>query len=172
MSQLQSLFKVGKEKARQQALALMMMGVLSFIVAWIFSPDPLQYPVGVAVLGLGLALSTVIYPYRLLIAAWMITPLGVAVYLIFRHLIPGSETLAAFILAIGISMLGIAFATIRDLVGRGAVSPAILVLTVGLVEAFLPLNIFPAGFIGFMLSLWMPGLGLLVLGLVYFFTSR
>jgi hypothetical protein len=79
--------------------------------------------------------------------------------------------LSSYIVAIGVGLLAIAFATRRGYVGAGAVSPALIVLLVGVVEALLAANLTPPGFISFMLSFWLPGLGLLVLGLIYLFAN-
>jgi hypothetical protein len=91
----------------------------------------------------------------------------VAVFLTFKHIIPGGQILAFFLLAIGIGLLAIAQAAQRGYVGKGARSPAILVLIVGIVELLLARGLTPAWFIPFMLSLWLPGIGLIVVGLIY-----
>lgn len=70
-----------------------------------------------------------------------------------------------------LGLLGIAIMARRGYVGAGAVTPGLLVLVVGVVESFLAANLTPHDFVPFMLSLWLPGIGLVVLGLVYLVTS-
>jgi len=52
-------------------------------------------------------------------------------------------------------------------VKAGAVTPGLLVIIVGILEYLLAAGLTPSIFIPFMLSLWLPGFGLLALGLVY-----
>lgn len=151
-------------RALRQALALLLLGIICLLIAWLLHPT---YPVGVLVLGLGMLIAVLFNPHRLVIAASLVTAVGLAVFLFFSHILPGNQVLSSYILAIGIGLLAIAFATRRGYVGAGAVSPALLVLLVGVIEALLAANLTPPGFISFMLSFWLPGLGLLVLGLIY-----
>ncbi len=89
----------------------------------------------------------------------------------FSGRISGSQVFPAYIIAIGLGLLGIAFMARRGYVGAGAVTPALLVLVVGVIESLLAAHLTPHDFIPFMLSLWLPGIGLLVLGLVYLVAS-
>jgi hypothetical protein len=152
---------------RRQALALVILGVIFLLGALLLEFNTNEYPLGVLLLGIGMLIATIFNPYRLTIAASLITALGAAVFLFFKHLIPGGQILPAYILAIGIGLLAIAFFTRRGYVGAGAVSPAVIVLLVGAVEALLIAGLTPTNFIQFMLSLWLPGIGLLALGVVY-----
>jgi len=106
-----------------------------------------------------------------MIAGWLVTPLGLAVFFTFKRIIPGGQILAFFILAIGVGLLMIALAAQRGYVGKGALSPALIVLLVGLIELLLARGLTPPGFIPFMLSLWLPGIGLMVVGLIYLLTN-
>jgi len=100
-------------------------------------------------------------------ASFLVTFLGIAVFLAFKHLIPGNQILSSYILAIGFALLGIALMARRDYVKAGAVTPGLLVIIVGILEYLLAAGLTPPIFIPFMLSLWLPGFGLLALGLVY-----
>ncbi len=156
---------------RRQALALVILGVIFLLGALLLRLNTNEYPVGVLLLGIGMLIATIFNPYRLTIAASLVTALGIAVFLFFKHLIPGGQVLSAYILAIGIGLLAIVFFTRRGFVGAGAISPAVIVLLVGIVEALLIAGLTPPGFIQFMLSLWLPGVGLLALGVAYLLLS-
>src|SRR5579884_3287962 len=84
--------------------------------------------------------------------------------------LPGRQTLPTFILAIGLALLGIAIMGKRGYVRAGALSPAILVLITGIVEYFLFANQLPSFVVPFLLSLWVPAIGLLLFGLYYLAT--
>ena len=84
---------------------------------------------------------------------------------------PGNLVFPVYILALGIGLLIIALAARRGYVGRGALSPAIIVMGVGIIEILLAKHLTPANFIPFMLSFWLPGLGLLALGVIYFLAN-
>jgi hypothetical protein len=155
----------------RQTYVLLGLGVVFLLAALILRLNSYAYPLGVLLLGIGLLIGSFLYPPRLMIAGWLVTPLGVAVFLTFKHLIPGGQILAFFILAIGVGLVMIALAARRGYVGKGAFSPAVLVLVVGLVELLLARGLTPSWFIPFMLSLWMPGIGLIVVGLIYLLTN-
>jgi hypothetical protein len=55
----------------------------------------------------------------------------------------------------------------RDYVQAGAVTPGLLVIIVGILEYLLAAGLTPSIFVPFMLSLWLPGFGLLAVGLLY-----
>jgi hypothetical protein len=105
-------------------------------------------------------------PYRLLIAGIMVTVIGASIFLAYKHtIIPDAGN--SIVLAIGLGMVGIAFAARHGYVTAGAITPAVIVLLVGLVE-YSPIGRYLAPPVApFILSLWFPGIGLLVLGLIY-----
>ena len=159
-----------------QAYVLLILGLVCLLAAWLIHPSTSEYPVGVMIFGFGMLIACIINPYRLVIASFLTTALGIAVYVFFKHLIPGNEVFPEYIIAIGIGLIGIALMARRGYVGRGAVTPAILVLGVGLIEYWLIKgnnigSLTPDRFITFMLSLWLPGIALLLLGLTYLFLS-
>ena len=59
----------------------------------------------------------------------------------------------------------------RGYIKAGAITPGIIVLLVGIIEALLLAGRTPNNFVPFMLSLWLPGIGLCVLGLLYVVAS-
>ena len=159
-----------------QAYVLLILGLVCLLVAWLIHPNTGEYPVGVMIFGFGMLIARIINPYRLVIASFLTTALGIAVYLFFKHLISGNEVFPEYIIAIGIGLIGIAFMARRGYVGRGAVTPGILVLGIGLIEYWLIRgynigSLTPDRFISFMLSLWLPSIGLLLLGVIYLFLN-
>jgi hypothetical protein len=158
-------------RERRQALALIILGIIFLLGALLLRLNTNDYPIGVLLLGIGMLIAIFFNPYRLSIAASLTTALGIAVFLFFKHLIPGGQVLPAYILAIGIGLLAIAFFIRKGYVGAGAISPAVIVLLVGVVEALLLAGLTPPDFLQFMLSLWLPGLGLPVLGAAYLLLS-
>ncbi|GCE30189.1 hypothetical protein KDA_56730 [Dictyobacter alpinus] len=159
-------------RQHRQAYALLLFGLICLLGAWLLHLNPYRFPVGVFLLGLGMLLSTLFYPGRLIIAGSLTTAVGLAVYLGFSGSIPGGQIFPAYILALGVGLLAIALAARRGYVGKGALSPALIVIAVGLIEVLLVAHMTPPNLIPFALSLWLPGLALLVLGLLYFFLSR
>jgi len=157
---------------QRQAYALLLFGAILLLGAWLLHPNPFDYPIGVLLLGVGMLISSLLNPGRLIIASSLTTAIGVAVFLVFKGVIPGNQALPAYILALGIGLLAIAIAARRGYVGRGAVSPAGIVIGVGLIEVLLVGHLTPPGLIAFALSLWLPGLGLLLLGIIYFLMGR
>jgi hypothetical protein len=157
---------------QRQTYALFLIGMILLLGAWLLHPNPFGYPVGVLLLGMGMLISSLLNPNRLVIASCLTTAIGVAVFLAFRGLIPGNQVFPAYILSLGIGLLAIAFAARRGYVGRGAVSPALIVIGVGLIEVLLVGHLTPPGLIPFALSLWLPGLGLLVLGIISFVMGK
>jgi hypothetical protein len=159
--------RVARANKMRQTYTLLGLGVIFILAALILRLNPYQYPVGVLFLGVGILVAAFPYPPRLMIAGWLATTIGIAVFLTFKHIIPGNQILAFYILAIGVGLLAISLAARKGYVAKGALSPAVIVLLVGLIEALLPLNMTPPNFIPFMLSLWLPGIGLLFLGTAY-----
>jgi len=172
MSKKISPHNASKNKMYLQAYVLIILGVVCSLAAWLIHPGVSEYPVGVMIFGFGMLIACIINPYRLVIASFLTTAIGIAVYLFFKHLIPGSEVFPEYIIAIGIGLIGIAFMARRGYVGKGALTPGIFVLGVGIVEYWLISgyaigSLTPDRFITFMLSLWLPGIGLILLGLTY-----
>jgi len=167
---------LSKNSIYLQAYVLLILGFVCLLAAWLIHPNTSEYPVGVLIFGFGMLIACIINPYRLVIASFLTTTLGIAVYLFFKHLIPGNEVFPEYIIAIGIGLIGIAFMARRGYVGAGALTPGILVLGVGIIEYWLISgytigSLTPDRFITFMLSLWLPSIGLLLLGLTYLLLS-
>lgn len=153
-----------------QAVSLVVLGLLCLLIAELFKLPTSTYPMGIMVLGLGLLVAALINPARLLPAACMIAPLGIVVFLFFKHIIPGNQVLSSYILALGVGLLAVAFLTRARFIGIGAVTPALLVILVGAVELYLPQA--PSNFIPLALSFWTPGVAFLLLGVIYLLLSR
>jgi hypothetical protein len=176
MSNKISPYTTSKSKNIRQAYILLIMGIVCLLGAWLLHPNSSEYPIGVMVLGFGLLIASIFNPYRLVVASFLTTTLGIAAYLFFRHLIPGNEVFPVYIIAIGIGLVGIALMARRGYVGAGAITPGIIVLGVGIVEYWLIGGyhlggLTPDRFISFMLSLWLPAIGLTVLGVIYLLLS-
>jgi hypothetical protein len=165
-----------KNNRQLQAYVLLILGFLCLLAALLLHPSTIEYPIGVLVFGTGMLIACVINPYRLVIASFLTTALGIAVFLFFKHFIPGNEVFPEYIIAMGSGLIGIAIMARRGFVGSGALTPGIFVLGVGVIEYWL-INghaigsLSPERFINFMLSLWLPGIGLLLLGLIYLIFS-
>jgi hypothetical protein len=171
-----SLLPTSKSSNIRQAYVLLILGIASLLAAWLIHPLTGVYPIGVMIFGFGMLIACIINPYRLVIASFLTTALGIAVFLFFKHLIPANEVLPEYIIAIGIGLVAIALMARRGYVGAGAITPGILVLGVGIVEYWLIAGYNIAGltpdrFLSFMLSLWLPAIGLLLLGVVYLLVS-
>ena len=158
-----------RTNSRLQAFLLLILGVLCLLAAWLLHPNAYAYPVGILVLGLGMLLAAALNPYRLLIGGILTTLIGIAVFLSFKPVIPflRGQDLVTFLLAIGFAELAIALMTRRGYIGVGAVTPGLIVVAVASIELLLVEHLTPANFVPFMLSLWLPGIGLLLLGLIY-----
>lgn len=175
MSKRISVRATSRMNNRHQAFALILFGVLflaaAVILYLVLHSKAFNYPLGVLLFGLGMLIASALNPRRLGAAGWLMTMLGIAVFLFFGRFIPGNQVLSDYILAIGLGLLGIAFMARRGYIRAGAVTPALIVIAVGVIEFLLAAGLTPAGFIPFMLSLWLPGIGLLVLGLIYLVAS-
>ena len=158
-----------RTNSRLQAFVLLLLGVLCVLAAWLLHPNPYAYPVGVLVLGLALLVASALNPYRLVIGGILTTLIGMAVFLSFKPVIPvlSGHDLVTFLLAIGLALLGIAVMTRRGFIGAGAVTPGLIVVAVASIEWLLAAHLTPGILVPFMLSLWLPGIGLLLLGLIY-----
>jgi hypothetical protein len=154
---------------RLQAFLLLLSGVLCLLAAWLLHPNPFAYPIGIVVLGLGMLVAAALNPYRLVAGGILTTLIGVAVFLSFKPVIPvlRGQDLVTFLLAVGLAELAIALMTRRGHIGAGAVTPGLIVVAVASIELLLAEHLTPGNFVPFMLSLWLPGIGLLVLGLMY-----
>ncbi len=151
---------------RRQAYVLLVLGVLFLLFAWILQLNPFVYPLGLFLFGVGMLIAAFFNPHRLMIGGILVTLIGASIFLAYKHtIIPDAGNSIVF--AIGLGMVGIALAARRGYITAGALTPAVIVLLVGLVE-YSPIGRYlapPAA--PFILSLWFPGLGLCVLGLIY-----
>ncbi|TMF45215.1 MAG: hypothetical protein E6I32_13780 [Chloroflexi bacterium] len=168
MSRKFSGHAVTRAKNLYQAYVLLLLGIIFLLLAWLLHPSTSEYPIGVMMLGIGMAIAALLNPYRLVIASWLTTLLGIAVFLSFSHRIPGDQVFPAYIIA---ALIGIALMGRRGYIKAGAITPGIIVLLVGIIEALLLAGRTPNNFVPFMLSLWLPGIGLCVLGLLYVVAS-
>jgi hypothetical protein len=148
----------------RQAYALLILGAGCLLLAWFWHPSTATYPLGILVLGLGISVAALLNPSRLAPASCMLAPLGLAVFFAFNHTLPGNQVFPVYIIALGIGLLACALLARRGYIGRGAVTPGLLVLGVGVIEYLLLGGHTPSNFVPFMLSFWLPGIGLLVLG--------
>lgn len=155
----------------RQAYVLLAFGLLCLLVAWLIHPSTATYPVGVLVFGIALGIAALLNPYRMTIGGWLGTLVGLAVYLFFSHHMPGNQVFPAYIVAMGVGLIGIAYMGRRGYVKAGAISPGLIVLGIGIVEVLLVGNYTPSGFLPFVLSLWFPGIALVLVGLIYLVTS-
>jgi|SRR5579863_382442 len=167
-----SIRAISRARKFRQVYVLLILGVVSLLAAWLIHPSTRDYPIGVLVLGLGMLISVAFNPYRLVAASFLTTLLGIAVFLAFKNLIPGNQVLNYYIVAMGLGLLGIALMARQGFIGVGAVTPALIVIAVGIIEYLLFANETPPNFLTFMLSLWLPGIGLLVLGVIYLFANN
>ena len=154
---------------RRQAYTLLLLGVVFLAVAWLGILNP--YPLGVLLFGLGMLGVAPLNPRRFLSAGWLMTSLGVATFLMFRHYIPDSQVLTAHILAIGLGLLGIAWMTRRGYISAGTLTPGLFVVGVGVTEYLQAAHLTPSTLVPFALSFWLPGFGLFALGLLALATS-
>lgn len=163
-----------RSRNRRQAYVLLLLGILFLIAAVIvhlvLRVSPFTYPLGIVLLGVGFFIAMLFNPYRLAVITWLALPLGLEIYLLYKNIIPGRQTLSSFILAIGLALLAIALMGKRGYVKAGAISPAIIVIAAGVIEYFLFANTLPSLIVLFFLSLWLPAAGLLLFGLYYLAT--
>lgn len=162
-------------KNLRQAYVLLILGVITLLAAWLLHPGLANYPIGPLVLGVGFFIASTFNLYRLAVVSWFALPLGIYAYFEFnKNFIHfnGNEAFPALIIALGLGLLGIVFIARRGYVKPGAISPAIIVLGVGILEYLLAANHAPANTISFILSLWFPAFSLLLFGIFYLLTSR
>ncbi len=141
---------------RRQAYALLLLGVVFLIIAWLGFLNP--YALGVLLFGLGMLGVAPLSRRRFLSAGWLTTSLGVATFLMY-------------LLAIGLGLLGIAWMAHRGYTSTGGLTPGLFVLGVAVTEYLQAAHLTPSTLVPFALSLWLPGSGLFVLGLVSLATS-
>jgi hypothetical protein len=170
---MQHLFSVPASRhsnSHRQAYVLLLLGVIFLAVAWLGMLN--TYSLGVLLFGLGMLGTARLNPRRFLSAGWLMTSLGVATFLMFRHYIPDSQVLTAHILAIGLGLLGIAWMAHRGYIGAGALTPGLFVVGFGVIEYLQSAHLIPSTFVPFVLSLWLPGSGLFALGLISLATTH
>lgn len=148
-----------------QSYVLLGLGVIFLIGALLLRLNPHTYPVGLFLFGFGLLIAAAINPAHLVIAGLFYTLVG-AVFAL-RGFIPFDNAL--LIIATGLALLGIAFMARKGYIRAGALTPGIFTLLVGIIQ-YPPTGIARV-LASFILSLWFPGVGLLVLGLAYWFLS-
>ena len=151
-------------KSCQQAYALLLLGIVFLIVAWLGILNP--YSLGVLLLGLGILGVAPFNPRHFLSAGWLMASLGVATFLMFRRSIPDSQVLTTHLLAIGLGLLDIAWMARHGYIRAGALTPGFFVVGVGVIEYLQAEHLMPPTVVPFALSLWLPGFGLFALGLV------
>ncbi len=170
---------------RLQAYVLLILGVISLIVAQFLNLHPFTYPIGILVFGVGLLIAFFFNPRHLAVASWMILFMGIEIFLLFKNLIPGNQTLSTFVLAIAAGLLVVNILGRLGFVGKAAISPVIFVIIFGLLEYALSAHqltvsytsiglnslsadpSLPTDALNFLLSLWLPGIGLILFGLYY-----
>src|ERR1700738_1586133 len=89
---------------RAQACMLLLLGSVFMSGAW--SGMLHAYPVGELCFGLGMLVAAPFNPQRFLAAAWLITLIGLAGFLVFGHMLPATQFLAVHVLAIGFGLVG------------------------------------------------------------------
>lgn len=159
-------FRLHNRDAMQSYL-LLGFGVVCLLGALLLRLNYRVYPVGLLLFGLGLLVAATVNPSLLMVAGLFFTFVGAAFFLALRQLLPFDNAL--LIIAIGLALIGIALMARRGYVSAGALTPGIFTLLVGIIQ-YPPLGIGPR-IAPFILSLWFPGVALLILGLVYWFLS-
>ncbi len=189
MSSNISLGDARQTQNRRQAYVLIILGAICLLTAWLLSPDrfnfaryvdfahfpfypdPFRYPIGLLAFGIGFLIALFFNPRRLAVLTWMVLLMGIEIYLVFTNMIPGSQVLSTFVLAIGLGLIGVAIMGRLGFVGKGAVAPGIFVIIVGILEYLLAAHMLPGFWVSFILTLWLPGFGLLLFGIFYLITS-
>ena len=155
---------------RWQAITLLLLGMLFLVGAWLHLLN--TYPVGELFFGSGLLAAAMFNTRRFLAVAWLTTLIGLAGFLIFGHIIPGNQILAVHVMAIGLGILGIRWMARWGYISTDTMMPGLVIISVGIIEYLQAAHLTPAHFLSFALSLWLPGYGLLVSGLVCLVASR
>ena len=164
-----------------QSYILLGLGVV-FLLGALFLRLDLQvyrqvYPVGLFLFGLGILIAALVNPRQLVISGLFFTFIGAAFFLAFKKVVPFDNVLstpnalnALLIIAISPALLGIALMARKGYVGAGALTPGLFVLLVGIIQ-YPAIGLAPK-LAPFVVSLWFPGIGLLVLGLAYWITGQ
>jgi len=148
-----------------QVYILLGSGVIFLLGALLWHPSPFAVPIGLFGCGFGMLLSALFNPARLAIAGVIYTLVGAAIFIAYKPLIPYDNGLV--VIAVGLALLILALLARRGYVGKGAVTPSMLVLVVGLFLYPPTGRTITRLLAPFILSLWFPGIVLLLLGLVY-----
>ena len=157
--------------SRRQALLLLAFGVICLLLAWLLHLNPFTQPIGVLVFGLCTLIAFLFNPQRLAVMGWMLTFIGIDAFFVYTNTIPGNQILGTFLIAAALGLIAVAMMARRGYVKAGAISPAIIIGIVGIVEYLVTAHVLPFNDLAFPLSLWFPGIGLLLFGLFYYFTS-
>jgi len=160
-----------RARGRRQALVLFLFGIICLLAAWLIHPSTARYPIGLLVLGAAMFIAALLNPYRLMAAGWLVLLLGIAVFLFFSGHISGGQVFPAYIIAMGVALVFIGLMGRRGYIKAGAVTPGVIVLLVGIILALVVANRTPPNFVSFMLSLWLPAIALLILGVAYTLVS-
>lgn len=162
--------KIGAyNRERSQAYVLLALGIILILGALLLHPSPFVVPVGLLFFGLGTLISAAFNPARLAIAGIIYTLVGAVIFDAFKPIIPYDSSLA--VIAVGLALFAIAFLARRGYVGTGAISPSILILIVGIL-LYQPTGRTASRFLApFILSLWFPGVMLLLIGSLYYLQS-
>ncbi len=151
-----------------QSYILLGLGVIFLLGALFLRLNPRTYPIGLFLFGLGILIAALVNPRQLVISGLFFTFVGAAFFLGFRKILPFDNSL--LIMAMSPALLGIALMARKGYVGAGALTPGLFVLLVGIIQ-------YPVMGLGpklapFVLSLWFPGIGLLILGFAYWLASN
>ncbi len=153
--------------ARAQAVMLVALGLVCGVVA-----VALRLPAGsgLLALGLGLLIAHLFYRPRLFIPGVTATLFAVAYLLNAHGAVSNGQLYGVFILAAGLSVGVMAVAARRDYegVGREPLTPALLLILIGLLVVGTTIRSAGAFYATFV-SLTMPAIALTALGALYFF---
>ncbi|HYK86184.1 MAG TPA: hypothetical protein VEV19_12510 [Ktedonobacteraceae bacterium] len=166
-----SLRATSRANNRRQAFVLLILGVVCLLLAWLLHLNPFTDPIGVLVLGICMLVAFVFNPYRLAVASWMMTLIGIEVYFVYKHIIPNNQILGTFLIAEAIALFLVAMMARQGWVKAGAFSPAFIIAVIGVFEYLIIAGTIPFNSLSFPLSLWFPGVVLLLFGLFYLLTS-
>jgi hypothetical protein len=151
MQRLFSMHTSAYSNNYRQTYVLLLLGFVFLTLAWLGMFH--SFSIGVLLFGLGMLGVAPFSPRRFLSAGWLMTSLGVATFLMFRHSIPDSQALTAHLLAIGLGLLGIAWMARLGYIYAGALTPAFFVVGVGVTEDLQAIHIIPSTVVPFALSL-------------------